>query len=191
MSRAGRKRKSGARHPGGQLKAKPKPDLKIRTSRQPHRRALKADDRLDERAESPLGRLFLRGKIDNNAYDAGARYAFVVGEYRSTIEGPRATQGSGRGMDNCIAEACNRSRRSGTFDPDTCPCFRRKSRYDDAYEMLAREGRAILMVVNRIVVHRGEPAEEDIVYLVAGLSILARHFGLTRAPRRAHHENAH
>lgn len=188
MSRAGRKRKSGARHPGGQLKAKPKPDLKVRTSRQPHRRVLKSDDRLDERAESPLGRLFLRGKIDNDSYDAGARYAFVVGEYAATIGSPRTTSGSGRGYD-CLAEITG-THTACRFDPDNCACFRRKARYDGAFEVLERAGRRLLMTVNRIAVHRQEPSDEDIVYLVAGLRVLAQHFGLTRPARRAHHENA-
>jgi hypothetical protein len=59
--------KAGRRHPSGQLvRADRKPDDRIRTSRQPHRRDLKDEDRLSERAESALGRLALRGVIDEH-----------------------------------------------------------------------------------------------------------------------------
>lgn len=131
MSRAGRKRKSGHRHPGGQLK-KPKKqqiDDTVRTQRQPHRRALAHQLRADgveqlelekfvkgEEAESPIGRLWAAGLLkltgdggDTQAardrYDAGTMYAQVVGAYRSVIEAPNAGGGSGRGF-GCLELLC-------------------------------------------------------------------------------------
>jgi hypothetical protein len=195
--RAGRHRKAGKREKNGRPQ-RTKPDLKTKTSRQPHRRALSADVRTDERAESAIGRLFLRQQlhnerhpklpieaalhVDSDCYDAAQRYAHVVGEYRSTIEGPRSTSGSGRGAD-CVAEIFGRE--ACRFDPDNCKCFRRKARYDGAFEALHEAGRAALMAVNRVVIQSADPTAEEIVYLVAGLRVLAWHFGLTsRRPAR-------
>lgn len=193
--RAGRKRKGGKRHPGGQL-IKPQIDLKTRTSRQPHRRGLKDELRADERAESPLGRLMLREAINNDEYDAGARYAFLVGEYRATIGAPRTGAGSGRGFECLavvIADLLGKpgSLRGSCGDEESCACLRRRKRYEDAFEALGDAGRGALMAVNRVSVQGAEPAAEEIVYLVAGLRALARHFGLTGGPRRAHYQNAH
>lgn len=145
MSRPGRKRKSGARYPSGELK-KPevKPDDRIRTSRQPHRRALPDEQRRDERAESPLGRLLLKGVIDAECYDAGERYVAIVGQYRAVINTPRATAGSGRGM-ICAVDSVETEEMVDRFravkvspktcfeDADKCACRRRKDRYDAAY----------------------------------------------------------
>lgn len=213
--RVGRKRKVGPRHPGGQLKHV-KPDLATRTSRQPHRRGLKDALRRDERAGEPLGRMYLRGLIDNDAYDAGSRYAFLVGQYRASIGAQSGGQGSGRGG------GCSLDRTDGAKllislfgkdkvvtsaacldDPDGCACLKRRTRYMQAYESLASArldgdqgptfnvGRRIVTAVNRVVVQGEELQGEETVYLVAGLKALARHFGLTRAPNRAHHHNAH
>jgi hypothetical protein len=154
MSRAGRKRKSGSRHPGGQLrKTKIVEDDRVRTIRQPHRRALAhqlraagADD-LDvrkliagEEAESPLGRLCINGRLavkgdtDSQAardrYDAGNMFAQVVGAYLSVIEAPGGTAGSGQ-KQRCEADLLC------ALDTDECDCFKRRRRYTNAYEALA------------------------------------------------------
>ena len=155
MARSGRKRKIGALYPGGQLKPKPKAereaDDRIRTQRQPHRRALAramkaggASDLdigyaiADEIAESPFGRLllagFLRapsdpdGQAARHRFEAGCLYAQAVGAYRNVIEAPRATAGSGKGF-ACEPKAC-------AIDPDRCECRRRHDRYQAAYAAL-------------------------------------------------------
>ena len=197
MSRAGRKRKPGHRQRNGRLKREPsKQDLddKVRTSRQPHRRALAsslraagADDDVvkklaaGEEAESPIGRLWAAGRLamageaDSQAardrYDAGAMFAQIVGAYRSVIESPRDVAGSGRGFP-CQELLCTLARES-------CECERRKARYDGAFESLSRTGRRALKAVNQVAVHREAIALEELVYLVAGLEALRRHFGLT------------
>jgi hypothetical protein len=162
MARAGRKRKNGPRHPGGQLKNdKPKKkdlDDKTRTLRQPHRRALAHELRAagvahedvgkfvqGEEAESPIGRLWAAGLLkqlgdpDSQAardrYDAANMFAQVVGAYRSVIEAPRSVAGSGRGF-GCARAALQRSRRELRVP------LRRKERYDRAFEALTRLGRA-------------------------------------------------
>lgn len=206
VARAGRKRKNGPRHPGGQLKRQKKEDLddKVRTSRQPHRRALarilrtgKVDDetveklRAGEEAESPIGRLwaagFLKSVGDADAqaardrYDAGNMFAQVVGAYRSVIEAPRDGASQGRGFP-CQELLCTLAR-------EACECERRKIRYMRAFETLSAIGRRALMAVNAVTIHRQAIGEQELVYLVEGLEALRRHFGLTARRSRDHHRN--
>lgn len=158
MSRAGRTRKTGPRHPGGQLKKTPAApdDDRIRAARQPQRRALAhemrkhgADDievkkaSAGEEAESPIGRLWLTGKLaaredrDSQAardrYDAANMFAQIVGAYRSVIESPRDVAGSGRGYP-CDPLACLDDRDE---EERRCECKARLRRYTAAYEALA------------------------------------------------------
>lgn len=208
MSRAGRKRKNGPRHPGGQLKKPKKKDVddRVRTMRQPHRRALAHELRAEgvdkdavakfvagEEAESPIGRLWAAGRLkmaddaDSQAardrYDAGAMFAQIVGAYRAVIGSPIADgRGAGRGFD-CLELLCQ-------LAPDTCECARRKQRYDRAFEVLARLSRRALMAVNAVAVHRQAIEEQELVYLVSGLEELRRLFGLTGRRRSRQHENA-
>lgn len=153
MSRAGRKRKTGPRHPSGQLKKTKVPDDdRVRASRQPDRRTLahqlraSGTDELDvrklaagEEAESPLGRLWLNGLLslrDNDVqaardrYDAGNMFAQLVGAYLSVIEAPGGTSGSGR-KSSCQADLLC------ALDTSECACFGARRRYTSAYEALA------------------------------------------------------
>jgi hypothetical protein len=209
MSRAGRKRKTGARHPSGQLKKeKPKKkeiDDKVRTQRQPHRRELAHQlraggaDQIDierltsgEEAESPIGRLWARGLLkrpgdsDSQAardrFDAGNMFAQIVGAYRSVIEAPRDVAGSGRGFP-CRELLCALAR-------ENCECEHRKARYDRAFEALQRLGMRALKAVNRVAVHREAIDLEELVYLVSGLEELRRVFGLTAHRKPKQYRNA-
>lgn len=177
MGRAGRKRKSGRRHPSGGLVQEKKPDDRIRTSRQPGRRDVRHEDRLSEHAESPLGRLYLRGRITEPMRDAGTRYSIVVSTYRSTIAAPASTSGSG-GRSRCLAEEASTAD-ACKWDPDNCRCLRKKQDYDDAYAAVCSVGQRAAKVVARVAVHQDEIAPEDFVYLTVGLNALVRHFGLT------------
>lgn len=202
MGRQGRSRKAGRRHPSGQLVREKKPDDRVRTSRQPHRRGLPAEERLSEKAESPIGRMLLRGQLQRSTdplhqasekaelrYEASLRYAVIVGHYRATIEAPRVDAGGGRGF---ICGAVE-----GEFcDPEICICLRRKQRYDDAFAALsytggnAFTGHRAARAVARVAVQREEPQPQDIVHLLDGLDELVRHFGLTAARPRKHSRNA-
>lgn len=174
MARRGRKRKwRGSRLPGTNAPAIERaPDDRMRAARQPHRRGLPEHDRLSEKAESPLGRLNLRGVITEEQYEAGLRYAVVVGEYRAVIEAPRQMSGSGRGF-SCWADAvCN-------AEPEKCICRLRYSRYDFAFGAVMDAGQRAAKAVSRVAVFREEIAPADVEDLRAGLVNLARHFGLT------------
>lgn len=206
MARAGRKRKNGPRHPGGQLK-KTKKDIddRVRTMRQPHRRALAHELRAagvehlevekftrGEEAESPIGRLWAAGRLklagdtdsqaERDRYDAGAMYAQVVGAYRSVIEAPNAGGGSGRGF-GCLELLCR-------LAPENCECARRKEKYDRAFETLTRLSRRSLKAVNAVAVYRQAIEEQELVYLVEGLEALRRVFGLVGRRRPGQHRNA-
>jgi hypothetical protein len=183
LGRSGRKRKAGKRHPSGELVRDKRPDDRIRASRQPHRRGLKEGDRLSEKAESPLGRLNLRGIISDDQYEGCQHFVALVGQYRSTIGAPRSIGGSGRGG-GCPGDCATNS--------DACVCLQRRERYMRAYEALAAAGRAAVMAIIRVAVQREELGRgEDEVNLLAGSSALARHFGLTGRRHRVYSENAH
>jgi len=109
--------------------------------------------------------LALRAVITSDQYDAGCRYAVIVGEYRSVIEAPRSIGGSGRGFACCGGLA------------DDCECYRRRRRYESAFEALMGAGRMACIAVGRVAVHREEAAIEA---LRDGLAVLARHFGYGR-----------
>ena len=88
MTRRGRKRKIGLRHPGGDL-VRVQFDLRALSGLQPHRVWLPQEQRLDQKGGSPLGCLNLLGVLSDAQYLAGVRYAVVVGQYRAVIETPR------------------------------------------------------------------------------------------------------
>jgi hypothetical protein len=161
MSRAGRKRKDGPRHPGGQLKRLSTEEReasdRVSTTRQPHRRGLAhqlraagAEDHdvkkltAGEEAESPIGRLWAAGQLkqagdpDSQAardrYDAGNMFAQIVGAYLSSIVAPGGTSGSGS-KSTCAADLLC------ALDTDECLCFARRRRYMKAYEALAGRDR--------------------------------------------------
>jgi hypothetical protein len=151
MSRPGRKRKQGARYPGGQRKRRSneeKIEERVRLARnQPHRRSLRSNDRISELAESPLGRRRLQGDISELQYQAGCRYAVIVGEYRTILQGPKMTAGSGRAL-SCatlcaaaheLLDARQRGEvREGLLQ--ACTCLDRKERYDAAFEAVLGAG---------------------------------------------------
>ena len=175
VARRGRKRKTTKRYPSGDPVREKQPDDRVRTARQPHRRVLKEADRMSEQAESPLGRLCLRGIISEQALEAGNRFTAIVGAYRATIEAPASTARSAGGRNPCHVSS------TGFCDPRDCLCLGNKERYDAAFEALSRAGQRPAKVVARVAVHREEITREDLVYLVIGLNALARHFGLTAA----------
>lgn len=181
-SRAGRPRKQGLRHKSGDLvRSARAPDDRIKTSRQPHRRSLPEALRLDERAGTVLGRLYLRGRLSEPLFDAGTRWAVVVGEMRAAIEPPAATSGSGRGYD-CDASLCHAMR--GDLDY-RCECAQRTVRYNEAFCALMRAGRRALVAVNRAAIEDLPPWPGELPSLIAGLEALAWHFHRARGYQSA------
>jgi hypothetical protein len=127
MARRGRKRRIGLRHPGGDL-VQPRPDARSLATLQPHRVWLPEEQRMDQKAASPLGCLNLLGVLGDAQYMAGIRYAVVVGKYRAVIETPRATAGAGRGTIaraiSCAAAMARRANAAGARRATTRPSGR-------------------------------------------------------------------
>jgi hypothetical protein len=170
MARIGRKRKHGQRHRSGDL-ARPAVDYRALAAQQPHRRILPEAQRLDQRAGTALGTLFLTGRISEQACEAGERYSVICGRYRAVIMAPRGQAPSGRGY-LCGAETTCRE------DGATCECRRRKERYDAAFEALSRAGQRAAVAVARVAV-QGETCPIGMLGpLQWGLAVLAEHFGL-------------
>jgi hypothetical protein len=187
-SRRGRKRKWRGQKLGAQPDITERaPDDRLRASLQPHRRNLPLHLRLDERAGTPLGQLLLTGALNDSAasaigeeaairYQAGMLFAQIAVEYRSVIEAPRSVSGSGRVL-LCEVNYCG-------DNLDTCTCYRRKIRYQEAYFALARAGKEAVIAVQRLAVF-GEPIGiAGIIYLKEGLDRLAEYFCLTARTER-------
>lgn len=166
-NRKGRKRRSTRREPNGKPQRVPV-DYRAMASFNPDRRGLPEALRTHERAGSELGRLNLKKRISEHEYEAGRRYSGIVGAYRAMIGVPRGLSGNGRGYDCSGAAAC---------PPETCICRQRQDRYDDAYCSIRTH--AAHMAVNAVAIHDQAIPPYQIEHLRAGLSALARHFGLT------------
>lgn len=130
----------------------------MRTSRQPHRRLVRDDDRLSEKAESPLGRLVLKRLISEEQYQAGVLYAVDVGAYRAVIEGPRGTAGADRKGPGCEGGCAFMRKYFG--DLVDCACENRKTRYDAAYA-------AVLGVSRRAFELAGEGSSAELALAIA------------------------
>jgi hypothetical protein len=181
MTRRGRKRKLGFRHPSGEL-VRPHLDLRGFATLQPHRVWLPESKRMDQKAASPLGCLNLLGVLSDAQYLAGVRYALVVGEYRAVIEAPRATAGTGRGYDCPGDLQCGRRR------DHPCECRRRKERYDAAFVAVLEAGQRAARAVARVAVYAEQCPRGALAELKRGLDALVRHFsgagkGITPPPR--------
>ncbi len=188
-NRKGRKRKSGRRRPSGDLTV---PEKRVEewgvmdtdladAGEQPHRRPVPLLHRTDPRAGSVLGNLLLTGKLGpmdrkgfpseaaQRLYEAGRRYAVVVGAYRAVIGTPCATAGSGRGYE-CLGEA--------NCQPRSCTCLQRTEAYNNAVECLFREGQATAVVVSWVAVRDEDCLSVMVPLLRHGLAVLATHFGI-------------
>lgn len=96
LNRRGRRRKAGPRNHGRLV---PSQDVRGVVLDQPHRKWLQgaADGRLDQKAESPLGRLNLAGHVSDAQLEAGKRMAKVVARYRVVLDSWDPTRGRSDG----------------------------------------------------------------------------------------------
>ena len=166
MSRAGRKRNAGKRHPNGRLAQERGLTPREVAARMPHRRGF-GEAALDQRAESSLGRLVLRKDITADQFLAGQSFRRAWGAYLTTI-GPPATIGTKQGGKSC--EDCLRD----------CVCVRHRRFYEAADRELRRSGFLEMRVVKLVALHDHPCALPWLVPLRAGLDGLAVHFGLIR-----------
>lgn len=174
VARKGRKRKTGYRHPGGQLVKKPKREPTVDTTiismRQPHRQGVEEGLRHDQRAECQLGILTLNKLISGAQYRAGRRYARIVSRYLASIQAPSPNPPS-------IAGIMEPRSGFGGHLPDAI-ARERKIEYDAAFEYLGRTGQKPQRIVARVAVQDHPCPIEEIDNLRKGLSKLDEHFML-------------
>lgn len=184
LNRKGRKRKSGRRTASGSLARRAPVDYRSMAALQPHRIRLPEALRADEKAESVLGCLNLiyriskrtagnRPGITDEQYEAGRRYAVLVGAYLGMAGAPRSTAGSGYASHECLTGACER-------------CQQTVERYMRAHEAIGlacmgipRICRHTHAAVNWVAIDDRLCNADQLEYLRRGLSALADHFGLT------------
>lgn len=186
MARRGRKRRYGPRERNGKPKRSTKKeqiDETVRLARaQPHRRALKSNDRISERAESALGRLSLtRVRIGGHdlplitpgMWAAGEAFAAIVDRYRGVIEGPRP-------MRSLMPETASESLQASD-DQNAAPRFDCPSQYADPTEQR-------MQLAGRSFVTRGWPCQaagEVCVCAERRTRYMRAYEAIARAGRRA------
>ncbi len=174
MSRAGRKRRSGRRHPNGRLALERGESPREIARRMPHRREF-GEAALDQRAESSLGRLVLQKYITPDQWVAGQAFRRAWGVYLSTIGPPRAigmAQFGGNGCEGCPVPV----------EPRNCLCAFRRAFYEHADRELRRVGFLPQHVVKLVALHDHVCAPAWVEVLRLGLDALVVHFGLTTKP---------
>ena len=171
--RRGRPRKPGARYRSGKLKASHESPLTTARG-QPHRRGL-GDKVLDQRAESAIGRLYLREALTEEQLLAGERYAAVWRAYMGTLDAPRAPGKAAGRVSGCSGCPTARERRR-------CACDHASRSWRHCWERLALENAAVL--VTQVVCYDMVCPPERFALLCAGLDALAYHLGLTNRRKR-------
>lgn len=168
--RRGRPRKNGYRYRNGRLKPlEPIDSPRAVAASQPHRRGL-GDAVLDQRAESPIGRMALRGEITGMQLLAGERYGGQWRAYLATLDGPRwpwRSSGRGSACDGC----------PGAEPGDRCACGLAARAWRRSWDVLARVGAATM--VTELVAYDIPVAMEEFITLRLGLDALAYELGLT------------
>lgn len=95
MSRRGRKRKQGARFPGGKLRRVSMAELhnmeRATVRAQPHRRDLDEQSQIDPRAETVAGRLFLKGVLTQEQAWAADRFRNLAHQFHMLLAAPAVT----------------------------------------------------------------------------------------------------
>jgi hypothetical protein len=172
MKRRGRKRKLGRRHPSGDLITIRESPAQ-RAAKMPHRRGVK--DPLDQRAETELGRMELRGEIAREQALAGLEYGRVYRAYLATLSGPKRPNASGHGTlldcGGCL----------GMVGTQMCICERRKRAWMAAAAVIAGPQMRVTLA---LVLEDKKPASSfECESLSIALWALAHHFGLTKSKK--------
>jgi hypothetical protein len=166
--RRGRPRKAGARHRDGHLKRQAE-SPRVIAAGMPHRRGL-GELAVDQRAETELGRLTLRGALTEAQGLAGETYLALWRGYVFSLAGPsELSNGGGHGFtcDGCATAAARK----------WCRCEFRRRIFLEAQGVLRELGTLVLVLVEHTVIH-GWPGAGSEPQLQLGLSALAIHFGL-------------
>jgi hypothetical protein len=139
----------------------------------PHRRTVGGS--VDQRAECELGRMLLRGEIDEEGCRAGEIYRLDWRRYVTSISAPRDLGKVVAGRPRCNDCAV-------TDREFVCLCELRKRHWYEVVLALADTGATGF--VDEVVLW-DRPIEQAKVWILkVGLSCLARHYGLTKTANR-------
>jgi hypothetical protein len=171
--RVGRKRKSGRRHPNGDL-VTDRIDVMAIAIRHPERQGVKEEDRIDQRAGTPLGRLRLRRVITAEELEAARKYAREARMYQQVIQAPSP---------NAPSLDLMRGSRGERILPSAAVIQARLESYNDAFEALYKgAGHQAARAVARVAVYdEWVPAGATVDDLIRGLDSLTIHYGLTNS----------
>lgn len=115
MAKRGRPRKAGQRTASGQLSRSTIAVLergeREAVMAQPHRAGLPEELRMDQRAESVIGRMFLTGAITEAQYWAADRWRALVAQFHVVLATPMTT---GSMLGRMVAPAAGQEEASGT-----------------------------------------------------------------------------
>lgn len=164
----GRKRKQGHRYPSGDVIREQQESAHDIAMRQPHRMDAPLSSKLDQRAETPFGRLNLIGAISGEEYRAGNRFARLSARYRAVIDAPSTSTKSNAGALEPKGAA-----------PIIEDAKERKEQYLAALEALEGAGRTSAGAVALMTVHGEACPYGGFGPLVRGLRYLREHFELT------------
>jgi hypothetical protein len=176
----GRKKKAGKRTPSGQLSRSASAILE-RGERelgmmQPHRAWLPEASRLDQRAESELGRIYLAGHITEPQCWAGEKWRGIVQDYRRFLASP-VTAGSMLGQ--MVASGAGQEEESGTTErPETDEERRTRVLAQHGAAMRAIP-RSAFPVMEAVVILDHAHHATQLPALQIGLSALARLWKMT------------
>ena len=182
--RKGRPRKTGPRYKNGNLRPsshEPAVSPAAIAASQPHRQGL-GDSAADQKAESELGRLALRGRISAIQYLAGQRYAAQWRAYLATLDGPRSPQrGQGRGS-GCNPADC---RERGA----NCACDLARRLWTRSTFALQAADREAVVTIARVCCWDTPCPPWALPVLRCGLDALAESLGLTTRNKSPHVKN--
>lgn len=169
MSRAGRRRNHQLKRKGiaivSTVETIPTPNQVAR--RMPHRRLVDATHAHDERAETPLGVMYVVGAIPRRLYVAGIRFARAYRSYCAAISAPRIAES--------IAGVGQPGRSRG--DEITREQFERaQAEYFGAEDALKEAGRNTAAVTRHVIVDDAGIPPGGYRALLEGLGALAAHF---------------
>lgn len=123
---------------------------------QPHRRDLDESDRLDEKAECPLGRLRLKGDITEAEYQAGVRWRNLYHSWLCSIGAPNPFPAAVDWGGSFSEGQALLSQASDEWDDERCEAIAKSFKIHEA--VLKRLGIRVFHAVNAIAVYE-EPEE--------------------------------
>ena len=136
----------------------------------PHRKALGAKA-ADQRAENELGRMVLRGELEEMLGTAGDLYRGEWKAYIASLAAPRALAVGGGRARYCVGCLVLRG-------GDFCLCELRKRRWNATRAALGDSGAT--RVVDFVCLQEWPIGRAHLWLLRLGLEVLGRHYGLTR-----------